>query len=231
MTILDSQLDYYRARACEYDEWFTRQGRYDRGQAANQRWHDDVAVARAALAAFRPEGDVLELACGTGLWTRELARHANSVLAVDGASEMLAINKARLEQSNVTYLQANIFQWTPQHEFDVVFFSFWLSHVPQENFRPFWDLVSSALKPNGRVFLIDSLPHPESSATNHPIADASADVQQRILNNGQRFEIVKRYFNPNELQTTLSSFGWNARIRTTENFFLYGAVSAAANGA
>ena len=35
--ILQEQIDYYRARAAEYDEWFNRQGRYDRGPQANQQ--------------------------------------------------------------------------------------------------------------------------------------------------------------------------------------------------
>jgi hypothetical protein len=30
--ILREQADYYRARAPEYDQWWLREGRYDRGQ-------------------------------------------------------------------------------------------------------------------------------------------------------------------------------------------------------
>ena len=32
--VLASQRAYYRARASEYDAWFLRQGRYDRGRSA-----------------------------------------------------------------------------------------------------------------------------------------------------------------------------------------------------
>lgn len=36
--VVREQIDYYKARAPEYDEWFYRQGRYDHGDEANQRW-------------------------------------------------------------------------------------------------------------------------------------------------------------------------------------------------
>jgi len=226
MTALERQLDYYRARASEYDEWFFRLGRYDRGPAVNQKWHDDVAIVRKALDRFRPNGDLLELACGTGLWTGRLARHADSVLALDGAAEMLAINRDRIDHPNVTFLQANIFQWTPERQFDVVFFGFWLSHVPKDKFQSFWNLVRSALKPKGRVFFVDSLPNPEARAKNRPLAKSVADLQTRYLNDGRSFEIVKRFFDPDQLSESLASLHWQANIQTTDNFFLYGEVSA-----
>lgn len=40
--ILEEQITYYQARATEYDEWFYRQGRYDQGQAENQKWFEEV---------------------------------------------------------------------------------------------------------------------------------------------------------------------------------------------
>ena len=43
------QLDYYRARAGEYDEWWFRTGRYDRGDDANAAWFAEVASLEAAL--------------------------------------------------------------------------------------------------------------------------------------------------------------------------------------
>jgi 8-hydroxy-5-deazaflavin:NADPH oxidoreductase len=49
------------------------------------------------------------------------------------------------------------FNWTPTQEFDMVFFGFWLSHVPMAQFADFWQMVKVALKPNGRVFFVDSL--------------------------------------------------------------------------
>src|SRR5256885_13903029 len=62
--LIESQVEYYRARAQEYDEWFLRQGRYDRGSALNERWFSEVEVVRQWLTTRGSLGDVLELAAG-----------------------------------------------------------------------------------------------------------------------------------------------------------------------
>ncbi|HEU4619535.1 MAG TPA: class I SAM-dependent methyltransferase, partial [Gammaproteobacteria bacterium] len=155
-TFLARQLDYYRERAAEYDEWWLRRGRYDRGAALNGEWFADAADLQAALEAFRPRGRVLELACGTGIWTERLAPFASTLVAVDGSSEMLAINAARLGGGAVRYVHADLFDWAPEETFDTIFLGFWLSHVPPERFAAFWDLVRRCLAPDGRVFFVDS---------------------------------------------------------------------------
>ncbi|QFS50036.1 hypothetical protein [Nostoc sphaeroides] len=35
--VIQQQIEYYRARANEYDQWFYRTGRYDRGEELNQQ--------------------------------------------------------------------------------------------------------------------------------------------------------------------------------------------------
>jgi SAM-dependent methyltransferase len=84
-TVLTEQLDYYRARALEYDKWWMREGRFDRGPGANTRWFAETTELERVLERFDPRGDVLELACGTGLWTRHLVESADTVTAVDAA--------------------------------------------------------------------------------------------------------------------------------------------------
>jgi ubiquinone/menaquinone biosynthesis C-methylase UbiE len=137
-TTLRQQLNYYRARATEYNQWWLRQGRYDRGATLNARWFADVAVVSSALSAFRPVGRVLEIACGTGVWSEQLFPFASHLTALDGAPEMLAINAARLGSALVRYIEADVFEWQPNEQFDVVFFGFWISHVPPERFAEFW---------------------------------------------------------------------------------------------
>jgi ubiquinone/menaquinone biosynthesis C-methylase UbiE len=136
--ILDEQLTYYRARAPEYDEWFMRTGRYDRGAAHRAEWCSEAAIIEARLEPVIRGKRVLELACGTGRWTRHLARWADHTLAVDAASEALAINRNQVRAANVEYLEADLFSWKPETTFDVVFFSFWLSHIPPRRFATFW---------------------------------------------------------------------------------------------
>jgi len=137
--ILDEQIEYYRQRAGEYDEWWLRQGRYHLEPADRQRWFADVAEVETALDAFAPAGEVLEYAAGTGLWTRHLTRHATRITAVDASAETLELNRRRLlDNAAVHYECADIFAWTPPPAtFDVVFFGYWLSHIPDERLTQF----------------------------------------------------------------------------------------------
>jgi demethylmenaquinone methyltransferase/2-methoxy-6-polyprenyl-1,4-benzoquinol methylase len=122
-----------------------------------------------------------------------------------------------------TYEIADLFAWTPRATFDAVFFSFWLSHVPDRLFDRFWSAVAQALKPGGRVFLIDSAPDETSSARDHHRPDAGG-VQQRKLNDGRAFRVVKLFHDPAELAARLGRLGWHAEIRRTSAYFIYGAV-------
>ncbi len=220
--LLRQQVDYYRARAPEYDDWFFRRGRYDRGPKANADWHAEVALVRGALEHFRPEGDVLELACGTGLWTRQLVATAGRITAVDAAPEMLALNRERLQSPAVRYVQADLFAWRPEQRFDAVFFGFWLSHVPAERFEPFWNTVAESLKPDGRMFFVDSKYEHTSTARDHRLGDPGEGFTRRKLNDGREYRIVKVFYKGDDLQNQLQALGWAATVRETPNYFLYG---------
>ncbi len=111
--LLAEQARYYRERAGEYEDWWFRRGRYDHGPETNARWFADAAEAQDALERFDPAGDIVELACGTGLWTQRLAPHAASVTAVDGSPEMLELCRARVNDPHVSYIQADLFAWSP----------------------------------------------------------------------------------------------------------------------
>ena len=138
------QIDYYRARAGEYDQWYFRQGRYDRGPELNARWFAEAEETREALERFAPRGRVLELAGGTGLWTRYLVRHADHVTVVDAAAEVLKLNRARVGTERVAHVQADVFSWRSGERYDAIFFAFWLSHVSAERFAGFWAMVRRA---------------------------------------------------------------------------------------
>jgi hypothetical protein len=53
------------------------------------------------------------------------------------------------------FILADLFAWRPERRYDVVFFGFWLSHVPLERFAEFWALVDECLAPHGRVLFVD----------------------------------------------------------------------------
>lgn len=225
--ILQHQQDYYRARAAEYDEWFYRQGRYDRGEALNRRWFDEAAVVRGALHDPGPVDHALELACGTGIWTRELARVAARITALDGSPEMIAINRARLGDPRVTYREVDLFAWEPGEEADLVFFGFWLSHVPPDRLDAFLSSVRRALRPGGRLFFVDSLPEQTSTARDHIAPDAADVYHTRKLNDGREFRVVKVFYDPAGLQEKLAAHGFEAAVTTTDTYFLFGEGLAA----
>ncbi|OAI57950.1 hypothetical protein AYO47_00210 [Planctomyces sp. SCGC AG-212-M04] len=224
--LVEDQIAYYRARAGEYDDWFLRRGRYDHGALRNAEWTSETEQLRTAVDAFAPAGRVVELACGTGLFTRHLLRHADSITAVDSSPEVIRLNRERCNDSRIAYVQANLFDWAPEQRFDVVFFSFWLSHVPPERFSAFWNMVRSALAPNGRVFLIDSKYEPSSTAVDHVLKGPDATTALRRLDDGREFEIVKVFYRPEKLAADLDALGWNASVQTTGKFFIYGHATA-----
>src|SRR4051794_28734912 len=98
--LLAEQIAYYRTRAVEYDSTYPLDVHAD-------------AVARAelltTLEGLAPFGRTLELACGTGQWTVELARRASAVTAVDAAREALAICRRRVGAAHVHLVEADLF--------------------------------------------------------------------------------------------------------------------------
>ncbi len=219
---LDEMVAYYRARAAEYDEWWYRRGRYDRGPEMRARWFAEVALVEAALDGCDMSGNVLELAPGTGIWTERLVRVARSVTAVDASPEMVAINRARVASDRVSYVLADLFAWRPDRAYDAVFFGHWLSHVPHERLDAFLATVAAAVRPGGTLFFVDNRPEPESTASDHRLPEAGAQVMTRCLNDGRSFEIVKVFYEPAELAARFAAAGWSVDVRATPTYFIYG---------
>ena|SRR5215207_928673 len=223
--LLQEQREFYRARAPEYDDWWQRRGPYDRGEAETAEWRRQVAVVTDALASFDARGDVLELAGGTGWWTDQLARTADHLTVVDASPEALQINRQRVARTDVGYVVADIFDWHPERSYDVVFFSFWLSHVPRPLISGFWDLVRSCLAPGGRVFLIDNRtdPIPAPKMQDPFVVEYKPDLHLRRLSDGSEYRVVKVMYEPEELQQVLDTEGWDTDIDATR-WFIFGSA-------
>jgi demethylmenaquinone methyltransferase/2-methoxy-6-polyprenyl-1,4-benzoquinol methylase len=219
--LIEEQIAYYDARANEYDEWFYRIGRYDRGSELNQRWFDEAAVVRRALNQVGKVNHILELACGTGIWTQELLNIGEKITALDASTKVIEINQRKLNSSRVEYHQQDLFSWKPDAEYDLVFFAFWLSHVPPELLSSFLMKVWQSVRSGGQVFLIDSRFEPTSSAKNHTLSNDTDICHTRKLNDGQEFQVVKIFYQPDRLTQQLSKVGFNADVKLTENYFIY----------
>lgn len=224
------QIRYYRERAPEYDQWILRQGRFDRGAEHRRDWQAGLQELANALREADPGGKVLEIACGTGQFTPVLAAAAEHLTALDAAPEAIEICRAKAPGNHVDYIVADFFPWHSPQTYDFIFFAFWLSHVPPERFESFWALVREALAPGGRVFFVDSLFAPDSTATNHAPIDRSG-VVERKLNDGRAFRIYKTFHRPSELEERLTALGWRCQVRQAGPFFLHGLARQGQMGA
>lgn len=220
--LLAEQIAYYRARAPEYDEWWRRIGRYDHGPEENARWFAEVAEVRRAIDAAPVDGDVLELAAGTGLWTERLWPRARSLTCVDASPEALALNRRRCPDARVHHVVADLFTWQPDRRFDTVFFAFWLTHVPEARFEAFWRMVGRAIARGGAVVLLDSRYAPTSTAVDHRLGDRAESTRERRLNDGRSFRVVKVFHDAASLERRLRALGWRADLGETATHFLYG---------
>ena len=211
--LIDEQIAYYRARAAEYDATSTPDG---------DPFAADGEATRAALRAFAPRGRVLELAAGTGQWTGLLADYADELIVTDASPEMLEVNRAKVgERDNTRYEVVDAFGLEPAHAFDVVFFGFFVSHVPPGRFEAFWGLVEGLLAPGGRVFFVDEGRH---FLWREDWLDEPAGVVRRPLIDGTVHRAVKVLWSADDLAARLKDLGWDASV-TDEGPFYWGTAS------
>ncbi len=222
--LLSEQLRYYRERAGEYDEWFLRNGRYNHGSKENTRWFREIRFLEKKLDEFGPGGRILEIACGTGFWTQKLLQYSDDITALDASEEVIILNREKCKPHQPDYIVADIFSWKPIESYDVVFFSFWLSHVPPGLFADFWKLVRGCLAERGRVFFIDSSSSQKHYTRVHKLPRPSRNeyIVGRRLNSGRTFRIIKVRFEPEVLAERLGELGWNISVLKTQEYFIFG---------
>jgi demethylmenaquinone methyltransferase/2-methoxy-6-polyprenyl-1,4-benzoquinol methylase len=163
------------------------------------------------------------LACGTGIWTRQLRSISRSVTAIDGAPEMIEINRVKSGTEGIEYQCVDLFQWEPEKQYDLVFFAFWLSHVPPSLLSTFLNKVFAATKPGGRVFIVDE----PKSDNNVSGPNVEGLYQERTLQDGRSFRIVKVYYEPQEVEWELLKQGFKKDSSLVGTSFFYLCASRA----
>ena len=93
----------------------------------------------------------------------------------------------------------------------MVFFGFWLSHVPLNRFDRFWAMVREALKPGGRVFFVDD----NARTPDELVYGEESSVVERRLRDGTAYRAVKVPHQPADLQARLHSLGWDVTVATS----------------
>ncbi|MDP9483745.1 MAG: class I SAM-dependent methyltransferase [Chloroflexota bacterium] len=221
---------YYQARAGEYDDWYLRRGRYERGPVHDQAWVAELDVATLWLDSLGWSGEIVELAAGTGWWSPLLATKGE--LSIYDAAEA-PLDRAR-DRLLAHRLRAHIHvrdAWLePDRAVDGLFCGFWLSHVPRARLAEFLALTRRWLRPGGMLAFIDSRSDSESGALDQPgtsAAEPAPELDRRRLADGREFRVVKVYYEPDELRDALLASGFaSAEVTATPRFFLLGRATA-----
>jgi SAM-dependent methyltransferase len=194
--------DYYEARAPHYDEAY-------RGDPPP--WVDElVGDMRARLSGRR----VLELACGTGVWTERLAPVAESVTAVDASPAMLAIAAARLSPYPAVRVRSGDAYRLEEigGDFTGGLAMQWLSHVPQARMAEFLEGWHGRLGSGAEVFLGDNQLTAEWVDDLIRRPGESDTYEPRSLPDGREYVIVKNYFAEDQLRALVEPVAEDIRI-------------------
>jgi SAM-dependent methyltransferase len=201
----DSLVDYYDARAPYYDEVYA-------GPAPS--WVGELTDAMRSTLAGR---HVLEVACGTGLWTRRLADAASTVTAVDAAPGMLAAaRRAVAAHPNVTVRSGDAYRLDGiEATFDGGLAMQWWSHVPYARHAEFLTGWHARLAPGSPVFLGDNQLNPPWDELLLRPPGQRDTYEPRELPDGSRYTIVKNYFTADELRAVLAPYAAGGDVQVT----------------
>ncbi len=125
----------------------------------------DTFYLWAVLGLIDPGLVVGDLGCGTGLLSQTVAPYVRQVIAVDASRDMLDAAKRRLDgRKNVDFRQGEL-ETLPvaDTELDVAMLSLVLHYSPDPA-RALGE-VARVTKPNGRVLIVDMLPHDREEYT------------------------------------------------------------------
>ena len=175
---------YYDARAGEYDDWWLGRGLY--AERDRPGWHEEVERLCEVVAGLEPRR-VLDVACGTGFLTRHLR---GEVVGVDQSPAMVEVASARLPGARVVQGDAVPLPFA-DGAFDRVFTGHFYGHLlPDERER----FVAEARRVARELVVVDSALHDGVEPE---------ERQERVLNDGTRHTVYKRYFRGTELADEL----------------------------
>jgi demethylmenaquinone methyltransferase/2-methoxy-6-polyprenyl-1,4-benzoquinol methylase len=208
---LQEQMRYYRERAAEYDATVLT----DDDATGNPLAQELRAWPSTIMTRLAPCEQALELACGTGIWTRPLLGVARRILAVDASPEMLALNRAKVADARVRYQLADLFTWEADAPVDLAFAAFWFSHVPAVRLSPMLSEVRRAVRPGGQLCIVDE---PDTSPA-RPTVIPDTHLEMRELRDGRQFQIVKIYRSPQYLTALCRDAGFTQVINISGTYF------------
>jgi demethylmenaquinone methyltransferase/2-methoxy-6-polyprenyl-1,4-benzoquinol methylase len=166
---------YYHARAREYDDWWLQRGLF--ASRTDPGWQAERDLAFGAIRSLPPKR-TLDVACGTGFVTRFLR---GEVVGLDQSGAMLEV--AGGQASNAEYVQGDGLDLPFEDgSFERVFTSHFYGHLDEGDRVRFLE-ESRRVAPELVVF--DAALHG---------GEPRAEQQERVLNDGTRWAVYKRFF-------------------------------------
>jgi demethylmenaquinone methyltransferase/2-methoxy-6-polyprenyl-1,4-benzoquinol methylase len=177
-------LEYYDRRAKEYDEWYLGAGLFaDRDRPGWDKERDRLCRRLGELSPAR----TLDVACGTGFLTRHLP---GEVTGLDQSGRMLTIARERVPSGRFVQGDALGLPFA-DGSFERVVTGHFYGHLREEERRRF---LAEAARVAGEVVVVDSHERPDH---------ATEEEQERVLNDGSRHTVYKRYFTGERLAAEL----------------------------
>ena len=175
---------YYDRRAAEYDDWLHGTGLYaDRDRPG---WHEELDALRVALEAL-PPARTLDIACGSGFFTRYLP---GDVVAIDQSPSMIEV--ARERGAAADYVVGDALRLPfPDRSFDRAFTGHFYGHLGEDEREPF---LAEAHRVARELVVLDSAWHEGVERE---------EWQERVLKDGSQWQVYKRYFDPEQLVAEL----------------------------
>ena len=175
---------YYDARAREYDDWIEGVGVY--ADRVRPGWEEELAALRAALEAL-PPARTLDVASGSGYFTRWLP---GRVTAFDQSENMIAV--ARERGAADEYMVGDALDLPFEDEaFERVFTGHFYGHLDETERTRF---LAEARRVARELVVLDSAWREELPRE---------EWQERLLKNGSRWQVYKRFFEPDQLAREL----------------------------
>lgn len=216
---VDQTIEYYQKRAPEYDKIYFRDNPDRQAELAKM-----YAASRQALR----QRHVLDLACGTGYWTKIVAEQASSIVGIDINSGTLAEARRKHFGCPTFMAQADFFRLPFRGgNFNGLLATFALSHVRREDFETLRAGIQELIEPGSPAFFCDN--NDVCELISELIWDENHvnSYRRRKLENGEEFIILKNYFTGDELTEIFSSWGtiekltfdayyWSATLRLGE---------------
>jgi demethylmenaquinone methyltransferase/2-methoxy-6-polyprenyl-1,4-benzoquinol methylase len=202
--------NYYTKRALEYENIYLKPER-----------QEYIKESKKILKKYFANKNVLEIACGTGFWTKTISEVAKNILAIDINNEVLEIAKFKKYSCKVDFIQDDSYKLNKIKEnHDSLFAGFWFSHIPKSKIKKFLDIIHKKLDEKALIIFMDNI---YVEGNNTPISRFDTEgnsYQIRKLKDNSQYEIIKNFYTENELQNFFKDHGSEILINDLKYYWI-----------